>query len=242
VFIVTKVIEFIEAVCSVGREAVVCADLAAARVLKSKSSPEKPAATDRPLVVLVHGFMSSTRDMNYWMECLSVKQPTVAVGYSSIGADFFKTANTLLDALDTVPDGSILIGHSLGGVMCRYVAENSPEKYAAIVTVCSPNIVRHLGVGSKLTARAAGVCKTAIDRADEYLGESEEWATKGTDCYTIGASLDLIVTDKSSRLHGAPHLVIEKTGHMSVLKRGDVSRKLLDIVSLYEGADERRWY
>jgi predicted alpha/beta hydrolase family esterase len=239
VVIVTKVIEVFG---SVGREAAACAELAASRVLRSSRDQVKLETTERPLIVLVHGFMSSARDMSYWRECLSEKQPTIAVDYRSIGGDFFKTGQSLLDTLESVPTGSILIGHSLGGVMSRYVAEASPGKYAAVVTVCSPNVMRHLGFGSRLTARVAGVCKTVIDRADEYLERSDEWVVEGTDCYTMGAELDLIVTEKSSRLQGAPHFTIEKSGHMSVLKRSEVPKKLLDIVSIYEGADGRRWF
>lgn len=233
----TKVIDVVSAVSS---EAVACVDVLTGRFSRhEKPECQGPGGLGVD-VVMIHGFMSSARDMRHWEEHLSDVSNTRSVAYESLGRGFFATAELLLAEVEDVRAGAVLVGHSLGGIFCRYIAESSLGKYSAVVTVCSPNTARDAGLGTKITSRIAGSMQTAVDGAAEYLSSRETWDSTETACYTFGAECDMIVSERSSRLAGAEHSVIQRAGHMSVLRRSEVTDKVSTLVLSYENARTRQ--
>lgn len=229
-----------DAVESAGGETLACVDALLGRVIHRGTPDLVCFEQGRVSVVIVHGFLSSVHDLRHWHQDFSARCNVTSVGYNSLGGDFMKTAAEVSAKIKDAPRGSILVGHSLGGVLCRYAAERSPGEYAAVITVCSPNTIQYAGAGSRLTSKLAGALPSVIDGAYEYLSERDVWRVEGTSCHTIGAEHDLIVTERSSRLEGAEHTVIRRAGHMSVLRRPEVSEGILGIIGSYDRPVKRR--
>lgn len=233
----TKVIDVVSAA---GSEAVACVDVLAGRMsvrVKSRPATSNVSGVE---VALVHGFMSSERDMRHWEDRLGAVCSVRVLGYESLGKGFLETAESLLASTEDLGGGSILVGHSLGGIFCRYLAEHSVGKYAAVVTVCSPNTAKDASLGTRITARAASPLPTVVEGAVDYLNSRDTWSVGDTACYTFGAACDVIVSERSSRLAGAEHSVISRAGHMSVLRRPEVPEKVMAILRSYETETARQ--
>lgn len=223
-----------------GGETLACIDALIGRVMHRGAADAGCFERDRVSVVIVHGFLSSIHDLRHWHRDFSTRYNVTSVGYNSLGGDFMTAAAEVSAKIKDAPSGSILVGHSLGGVLCRYAAERSPGEYAAVITVCSPNTIKYAGTGTRLTSKLAGAVPSAIDGAHGYLSDRDVWKVEGTSCHTIGAEHDLIVTERSSRLEGAEHTIIRRAGHMSVLRRPEVSESIVEIIGSYDKLYERR--
>lgn len=89
------------------------------------------------VVVLVHGFLSSSRDFDQLFELLRKQYHVIACDLNSFGlsvpyidADLSKAglASTLWEALDTLTSDEVfIIGHSMGGEVALHAALQRPE-------------------------------------------------------------------------------------------------------------------
>jgi len=130
---------------------------------------KRPARPDRPALVLVHGLYHncSAWFLFKWRLRQAGFRNVYAFNYMSFNTDFFQLRGELerfvLDVAAAHGSGKVfLVGHSLGGLLCRSVlaTEGGRRCAAGVVTWGAPHL------GSKLAAVAIG----QLGRSLEYQG------------------------------------------------------------------------
>ncbi len=120
--------------------------LAGLALLSAHAAQAKPAPSDNPMIVFVHGaFM----DGNAWAPLRGAME---AAGYRTTAVDLpGRPANpaepsqmsltvyrdAVLAAIATQPRPVVLVGHSFGGLTISAVAEAAPDKIAALIYVAA---------------------------------------------------------------------------------------------------------
>ncbi|MFG6497222.1 alpha/beta hydrolase [Fictibacillus sp. UD] len=98
---------------------------------------------DAKVVVLVHGFLSSTVSFRQLLPYLTKKYKVIALDLPGFGQSekstsfIYKLTNygqLILDFLDQLHiQDVILIGHSMGGQICMHAAKNSPKRIEKLI-------------------------------------------------------------------------------------------------------------
>lgn len=132
-----------------------------AMLLARSRTPATPIAHARRVVVLVHGFMAAPAVLDPLADHLRAEldEPVLVYGYASLGS-FEAILDGLADFVEAnVPASAklALVGHSLGGLVCRAYAQEHDDdgRVDRLVTIACP----HKGT------RIAHVLPTALGRA-----------------------------------------------------------------------------
>lgn len=106
-----------------------------------------------PLLVLLHGFTNRWQVFNAILPVLTEKWQVFAFDFRGHGqsdrapgytaADFYQDGEAVLNSLGGEP--AVLLGHSMGGSIALYLAQNFPQKVRAVVTGdTSFNLAMHI--------------------------------------------------------------------------------------------------
>jgi pimeloyl-ACP methyl ester carboxylesterase len=193
-------------------------------------------------VVLVHGF---GHNRSAWFV---LDRQLRAAGFTSVHTfnynafvhDVPEIAARLKDRIDLIRavTGSAkvhLVGHSLGGVVIRWYAQElgGAEGIDTAVTVASPHAGTRaalLAVAGRRTARElmpqSDVMRTL---ASQPLPPSVRWVA-------YYSNLDLLIQPcASAKLPGAANLLVKDHGHVSILLSPRVARSIVDQLEASEG-------
>jgi len=147
---------------------------AAIALLLSVTALSSVSAQDRQPVVLQHGFLSDAGTWDKyapWLESrLNVATSRYTTGWNST---FTTQANKLRESIRHLPDTTIVIGHSNGGIVARRLAVIRPVK--GYVTVGTPHTGAPLArsVLNGTAAAFAGLLTNAAAGPHTFYGRSE---------------------------------------------------------------------
>lgn len=198
-------------------------------------------------VVLVHGFAGSKSNF------LAVEtrlrragfEHVVRFTYDAFTQDVPEVAQDLADCITEVlartgAERVHLVGHSLGGVVCRwYVTElGGDEVVDLVVTIASPHDGSPLGHLGALRPRDLGRCVSQIATGSALLASLDARLTarhaagERVDCRWVAfaCDLDVVVPPTRAELHhdalDVTNVLVEGRGHLSVLLAPELAEAL----------------
>lgn len=107
-----------------------------------------------------------------------------------------------------------LVGHSLGGLVARAVAQKAPEYFKRVITLAAP----HHGTYSALLGYFTKSARQMIP-GSEYLKRLDKAPLpEGVKFYSIYSMRDpLILPYRSARLNGAVNIELRSVGHIGLI-------------------------
>lgn len=199
--------------------------------LLNKHDPQINANTpQRPILLLVHGFFSNA---GFWV---SFKRHFAAQGLHAlytINLDpEFVSIDTYADQLAARVEQIcaihhrqklILVGHSMGGLVCRaYVDRYNPETIHKVITLGSPH---H---GTLLAYLLHGPNLFQMRPHNRWLNRLNAKASDVTITTHYSVHDNIIVPQNSARLEGAATFVLAGIGHLSMAFSPAVMNSVLE--------------
>lgn len=101
---------------------------------------EQNKILNKPHYVFIHGANQSRICWNYIIRELELSDSEhdyTHIEYTSIES-FNDNIDSMSTIIDTIPDGSCFVGHSLGGIYAMHLYKNYPKKFAQAITISTP--------------------------------------------------------------------------------------------------------
>lgn len=196
-----------------------------------------------PPIILVHGYLNHKAD---WLWFLKKIQKNSGIGpihtlnlfppFASISELALQLKNKVAELKKTTHASEvILIGHSMGGLVCSYFCEHlaSKDEVAMVITLGSPF------QGTKLSALGHGQNVIEMAPNSAFLSELNERIHQSkVPYYSIASKLDnmiipwqsAVLTSHSSATENV--LVLEDRGHLSLLVSMAVVEQITKWVTL----------
>ena len=184
--------------------------------------PSQGGVDGRAPVVLVHGFGATVA---VWTR---LRQQLYAEGFSHVVMAGYDAARTdpatvcagvaaLCEAVASTAasSGIHVVGHSLGGLVARRVAqsEGTAVRVDTLVTIATPHR------GSHVARLTGGGCARAMRPGSSWLAALEEQSLQEQTCWVnYYSELDLVVPRSSARIAagGALNVVVGGRGHQGI--------------------------
>ncbi|KHF39707.1 alpha/beta fold hydrolase [Halalkalibacter okhensis] len=107
---------------------------------------------EKPPILLIHGFVSSTYTFNRLIPLLKEKFSVVAIDLPGFGRSeksktfvysFESYAAFIAECIDHFQlDGVTIVGHSMGGQIALYAAKRAPSKIKKLILICSSGYLK----------------------------------------------------------------------------------------------------
>jgi triacylglycerol lipase len=172
-----------------------------------------------PPIILVHGLYHNVSAWTLYRRWLQVAgfSNIYVMGYSSWNQTFhpllMKLEQLLAEVRERLPDKPpILIGHSLGGLLCRACVEfgGSSAKIAGVITLGTPH------QGSKLAALRLGKLAQSLIYRGPLIEALEKGKTKAdTPCVALYSPVDSMVLPNHALQTASAGWVHQETGPIS---------------------------
>lgn len=201
-------------------------------VLEPKSLP----------VLLVHGYGCNS---GYW-HAMSRALITADVSHHAVTlepvlAPIEQYLPTLHSAISTLMRDSkstrvILIGHSMGGLVCRaYVRQHSSSGIARIITIGTPHhgtVLANRGIGDNVRQMTmdCGGNKAISSEWIQQLDRSENATTRALITSIYSHHDNIIAPQSSAHLEGAMNIAVEGMGHVTLAMHKRVQQEVIRIV------------
>ncbi|HEX8385718.1 MAG TPA: alpha/beta fold hydrolase [Rubricoccaceae bacterium] len=207
--------------------------------LPDGAAGEAPGAAPTDLVVLVHGMGRtpfSMLPMERHLERAGYR--VLNFGYSSVGPDVATIGHRLAEATDAalgdVPSGRVhFVGHSLGGVVVRWVlAHERPARTGRAVLLAPPN---QGSASADRWGRYVGWLLRPIRELRTAAGSTVRSlpSDPGVPVLVVAGARDGKVSPAEAHLDGAEAEVVVPSGHTFILMRPAVMR----LVERYLGGE-----
>jgi pimeloyl-ACP methyl ester carboxylesterase len=192
-----------------------------------------PAPATRELVVVLHGMGRTSYSMRpVEMALKEAGYDVLNIGYSSYCcaiADLGAAVRRELDAKRRPEHSTVhFVGHSLGGILARWVAaqDDRPEGIGRIVMLTPPN------QGSKMADRFTPLVGWLLEPIDELRTDSTATVRKipppqGIAVGVVAARGDDTVDLSETHIFGEADHVVVDGNHTFVMRRAEVHRLML---------------
>jgi len=149
----------------------------------------------------------------------------------NIASNCARVIKQILENLAIENKEVFLVGHSLGGLVAKYIAENKEDfglDVQGCVTICSPNS------GTKIAVFGIGKNTSEIKTSSEFVKKYQQ--VKNPSLYfCIGAEYDqLTIPYESSFIDGAAKFELESAGHFSPLFSQAVADAIFEFLKMRE--------
>jgi triacylglycerol lipase len=167
-------------------------------------------------ILLVHGFLGSSSHWLYIRPQLAktrINLFTVNLGDPRLGIDTY--AQIIAQKVKEIKEKTnsnqvILIGHSMGGLVCEKFAESQPESVKKIIAIGSPL----KGTHSAYIAAFFSKCAQDMKPNSSFLSTLKT----GVPITTIASSLDEVILPNSSAKGSTPQdTIIDDASHVGLL-------------------------
>ena len=99
---------------------------------------ETDEESELPHCVFIHGANQSRTCWNYIVSQLQLKQHQyTAIEYNTLNA-FYDNLEEVFDLVKDLPDGSVMISHSLGGIYALHLHKRFPDKFSRSISISAP--------------------------------------------------------------------------------------------------------
>lgn len=185
-----------------------------------RSALRWPAVQTRAPIVLVHGFWCNGA---VWRSLLrrwpDADRALIAVSLEPSYRSFSRQLDTLVEALSAIcaasgQDRVVLVGHSMGGLLARAVADRHPERVSGVVTVAAPH--RGTWFGELIYGREYGPPSPRARWLKSYNDTSFERCLAPTRSLWT-ADDNIVIPAEHSRLAGGHNLELRDCGHLAAI-------------------------
>lgn len=178
-------------------------------------------------VVLVHGMGRSNLSMMSLADTLEEQgYEVINWSYSSTCCDIDELGAGLADDLDKLdeprPDRIHFVGHSLGGIIIRWMLHHRPPpEDGRVVTLATPHR------GARIADRYAGIGNWLYEPLDELTTEDDSTArslppVEDRQVGTVAGEDDGKVAPQEARMEGETDHVVVPATHSFLMERADV--------------------
>lgn len=188
----------------------------------------------KPHCVFIHGANQSRLCWNYIITQLQLQPDDyTAIEYSTLNA-FYDNLTELQDLVKDIPDGSVMISHSLGGLYALHLHKHYPDKFSQSISISTPfrgstaaEYLRYLSPQTKLFRDIGKRSKPVVEA--NQMKVTIPWtqivSVRGNSPWLSGAN-DGIVTVDSQRHRTDVEYVAVDANHYEIL----VSNRTVDAI------------
>ena len=216
-----------------------------ARFYRKLWQPPGDQGGSLPPIVLVHGLYHNVSGWTLyrrWLKAAGFKD-VYALGYSSWNQTFhqlvMKLEQVLAEVRERFPDKPpILIGHSLGGLVCRACVQSGADsaKIAGLITLGTPH------QGSKLAALGLGNLAKSLIYHGPLVEELETGQAKtDTPCVALYSPVDNMVLPNSALQTAGAGWIHQETGpvsHVAMLYHRPTAELVIEYLKSMAGANQ----
>lgn len=202
------------------------------------SKKKSPAESDR-CVVLLHGYSRNSLDWWWFRRNFDLDASVYALDMPLAKQGLLESGKRLAIDLNRIKNISkckemILVGHSMGGIVCSLAVEHDPslkEYVSKVITVASPFF------GTKISVFGFGKAAKELLPGSEVLEDLRNKIVGSSIDYTlIATNCDhMIIPWDSSLVPGIDNIKVINMGHLQLLFNREVLSRMKEKVSLSPG-------